>query len=272
MCKPFSRRLTPDRALAALSAPFTRILAVPPRSIAHFAAGLLLLTVVVPSARAFDHTYANWLTVLNQFVEQGRVRYSELKTQPQLLEQFVAECGRVEYAEYERWSRQERLAFVLNLYNAAVIKLLIDRWPLESVKDLGFFTSAWNIEFIPLFGHTISLGNLQHDVLRPGFKDTRTHFALCSSAASGPALRGEPYLPERVDAQLDEQVREFMTQRPTCNRFEQGTLYLSPIFDWYEMDFGKRTGIITFARIYFPEASTESRLEFTPFDWSLNGK
>ncbi|MBI5060253.1 DUF547 domain-containing protein [candidate division KSB1 bacterium] len=231
-----------------------------------------MLLQVLGSAYAFDHSYVGWSAVLSNHVHQGQVQYGELAKDRALLDGFVAEADRVPYAEFERWTRSERLAFVLNLYNAAVIQLVLNHWPLTSVKDLGFFTSPWNVEFIPLFGHTVSLGNLEHDVLRPSFKDPRTHFAICNAAVGSPRLRGDPYLPEHVDAQLDDQVRAFMTERPDCNRFADGTLTLSPIFDWYSMDFGKRAGILTFVRTYFPGAPPEPRLEYTEFDWSLNGE
>jgi hypothetical protein len=243
----------------------------PSAAVVVVAAGLLIMLLPGP-AGAFDHSYEQWGKVLAAHTAQGRVGYAELAADRADLDAFIVDCGRVPYADYERWTRQERMAFGINLYNAAMIQLMLNHWPIKSVRDFGFFTSAWNIEFIPLFGHVVSLGNLEHDVLRPSFEDVRIHFAICNSAVSSPALRSTPYLPATLDAELDDQIRVFMTARPECNRFERGTLYLSPLFDWYSTDFGKRTGAITFARVWLPAASTESRVEYTKYDWSLNGR
>jgi hypothetical protein len=108
--------------------------------------------------------------------------------------------------------------------------------------------------------------------LRPSFKDPRVHFAIANAAIGGPWLRSEPYYPEQIDDQLDDQASVFLRARPECNRLEKNTLKLSPIFDWYSQDFGKRDGILSFARTYFPDLPKNPRLEYTKFDWSLNNK
>jgi len=235
---------------------------------------ILMLFLTAYSAAAFDHSYtALHDSVLLPFVSAQEVDYEGLRLHRAPLEGFLAECSQVSFEEYRHFTRSEQMAFLINLYNAATLKLVCDHWPMQSIRDIGgILSSPWTKRFIHLFGRTVGLGQIQHDILRPEFSDPRIHFALCNAARSSPRLRSEPYLPERIEEQLEAQTVEFMTQRPELNRFEDGTLYLSPILRWYSPDFGKQTGVRSFARKYFPDVTAQTRIVYTAFDWSLNRK
>lgn len=242
---------------------------------------ILSLLVVAEFAWSFDHHYQIWGEVLTKYSANGRVDYQGLSTDRSQLDTFIVECGRVPYSDYESWALNERMAFVINLYNAAAIQLILNHWPLGrspnstigSINEIGGWTgSPWNIEFINIFGHVKGLGHLENDILRPSFKDPRIHFAIVPAALGGPWLRSEPFLPLILDDQLWQQERLFMTTRPEINRYEDERLHLSPIFDWYSRDFGLRPGIVIFARRYFSEIPEKVRIEYSRFDWSLNVK
>jgi hypothetical protein len=240
----------------------------------HIFVVLLLVVLTALPAAAFDHTYAALRdSVLTPFVSEQGVNYEDLRGRTAALDRFLEQCAQVTFEEYQHFTRAEQMAFLINLYNAATLKLVCDHWPLSSLRDTGgILSSPWTKRFIRLFGRTVGLGQIQHDILRPEFREPRIHFALCMAARSSPRLRSEPYLPERIDEQLEAQTAEFMTARHDLNRFENGTLYLSAIFRWYSPDFGKQAGVRAFARKYFPDVTAQTKIVYTDFDWSLNRK
>ncbi|MBK8130769.1 MAG: DUF547 domain-containing protein [bacterium] len=227
----------------------------------------------VSAAFAFDHTYAQYQTVLDKHVRDGSVNYSELLHDRAALDSFVASCGEVTFEQYRAFTKNEKLAYPINLYNAATMQLVIDHWPVASVQDIGgLFSSPWNKKFIRMFDHMASLGMIEHDILRADFDEPRIHFAIVCASRGCPLLRGDAYADSKMRTQLAEQERGFLTARPDCNRFENGTLYLSPIFKWYRPDFNNDDGIRTLLQLYYPEITKTTRIEYTDYDWSLNGQ
>ena len=222
----------------------------------------------------FDHTYrALDDSVLAPFVIEGGVDYAALALRRASLDRFLADCAEVSFEEYRSFTRSEQMAFLINLYNAATLQLVLDRRPARSMRDLGgLFRSPWAIRFISLFGRRVSLGNILHDVLRPEFEDPRVHFALCNASRGSPALASEPYRAETLEEQLDACARVYMLERPEMNRWDGETLYLSPLFKWYSNDFGKTPGVRVFARKYFPDVTERAPIRYTDWDWSLNSR
>ncbi len=221
-------------------------------------------------AIAFDHTYANYSAVLTKYVSNGGVEWKELKQDPSDLNAFLRECAGVTFEEYSPWMRAEKLSFLINLYNAATLKLVIDNYPISSIRNVGgFFGNPWNTEIVEIFGHLKGLGHILHEVIRPSFKEPRVHFALTLAAIDGPWLRSEPFTPEKLEAQLEEQERMYMRVRPELNRLENGVLYLSPLLDWYAEDFGKRDGILALAGRHYGEIPPGVKITYSKFSWSL---
>src|SRR3989339_404416 len=107
---------------------------------------------------------------------------------------------------------------MINLYNAAALVLILENYPVTSIKDVGgFFTSPWNKKFISLFEHTVGLGHIEHDILRSEFKEPRIHFAISCAAIGAPHLNNEPYLSSKLEQQLSDAERIFLTERPDIN-------------------------------------------------------
>lgn len=237
-------------------------------------ASFLLISLMSSAAIALDHSYrALQDSVLAPFVTAEGVDYATLSAQSAPLDHFLNACTAVSFEDYQKFSRAQQMAFLINLYNAAVLKLVCLNWPAESIRDTGgIFTSPWNKRFIRIFGRTVGLGQIQHDILRPQFADIRVHFTLCNASQSSPPLRAEPYLPERLDQQLEEQTAHYMTARPELNRLENGTLYLSKLIYWYSPDFGKTDGVRNFATRYFPGINAQTKISYSDFDWTLNRK
>ncbi len=136
----------------------------------------------------------------------------------------------------------EAFALPVNAYNAWTLKLVLDHYPLESVKDIGgWFTSPWDLETVRLGGRRLTLDELEHEIMRPRYDDPRLHMALNCASMSCLKLRADPHEGEKLDGQLDDQALEFVND-PSRNRLEGGVLRLGRIFDWYAKDFGGEAG------------------------------
>lgn len=227
----------------------------------------------------FDHGHSLLATVLTQHVRRGWVDYTALKANPKPLKDYLKVLASIKKADFDTWPEPERLAFHINLYNASTLELVIDNYPINSIKRVGgWFTSPWKLPVVSLFGEKITLHTLEHDIIRKQFNEPRVHFALVCAAVGCPPLRSEPFQADDLYAQLIDQGREFFAN-PTKNRVDpkSKTLWLSPIFKWFEEDF-TRDGQTVFdvARFHLPPdvASllvTEGfHIEYTTYNWALN--
>ena len=214
--------------------------------------------------------------LLHKYVSNGNVNYAGLKSEEDKLDQYLALLQGV---DSKTLSRKEQFAFYANVYNAWTIKLILTKYPgIESIKELGIFnTGPWKKKVVRLSGETVSLDHIEHDILRPRFKDPRVHFAVNCAAKSCPPLRSEPYLAEKLDQQLDEATRSFINN-PGSYRLEGQNLHVSRIFKWFSEDFNEDA-----LGFYIKYANAELKkklgsgpekinIKYLAYDWSLNGK
>lgn len=248
----------------------------------------IFLTFFIPSlSYAFDHTFQSWGRVLDQYVveagSESGVKYSELKKNPQDLIQFISEIKNLSQEEYNLFSQNQKLAFLINSFNALCLKLVTDNYPVKSIKQIGSFrTSAWKKNFFTLFGQPRNLHWLEFEAVRKGFHDPRINFALAYPTKGSPVLKKDPYLPDRLPQQLEEAGKDFLRD-PSKNRYDQRTktLELSKIFDWRRKEFEKQYGSLEAHVAPRMSLSAEhsnlirqgiAATRFIPYDWSLNLK
>lgn len=218
--------------------------------------------------------------VLQDCVRNARVDYAALKARPAQLDTYLHQVAAVGADDLARWPRADRLALLINLYNAQTLRLIVDHYPVASIKQIGLLPgAAWRKKIVRLGGKVISLDELEHGILRKEFQEPRVHFALVCAAKGCPPLRDEPFMPDRLDQQLQDQGRRFLSESEK-NRLEPSTrtLWLSPIFEWFAGDFtaGGRS-ITEFVKPMLPETIRnqlaglgELKVRFTEYDWSLN--
>lgn len=228
-----------------------------------------------------DHSHAAFSEILEEHVKDERVDYAALKGDPAALDSYLETLAAVPRDAFEKWDENQQMAFLINLYNAATLELIIDHYPLESIKDIGnLFKGPWKQEVVRLFGKIETLDHVEHDLLRPDYDDPRVHFAVNCASIGCPALRAEAFQASALDSQLDEQGRLFLGD-DSKNRLddENDILYLSPIFDWFEDDFTSHSGSIAkFVAPYFPAderkviLESEPEIEYTEYDWALNDR
>jgi hypothetical protein len=169
------------------------------------------------------------------------VRYAGFAKDRAALAAYLAEVSKVGEAEFRAWPKPRQAAFLVNAYNAFTVELVLTKYPdLKSIRDLGnIFASPWKKRFFPLLGRETHLDEIEHGMLRkPGaYDEPRVHFAVNCASVGCPMLREEAYVAERLDAQLEEQARRFLSDR-NRNRFDprSGKLEVSEIFKWFKED------------------------------------
>lgn len=250
-----------------------------PTSFRQLWMAVVLLPTVISTRAAFDQTHAGFDRLLKRHVRDGWVDYGQFKVDSRPLDDYLNELAAVSRAEFSHWSEKKRLAFLINLYNAATLKLIVDHYPVRSIKDIGgLFSSPWKLEVVRLFGRVTTLHTVEHDILRKQHAEPRIHFALVCAAKGCPPLRAEAYVASRLDEQLDDQVRLFLAT-PEKNRVaaKERTVYLSSVFKWFAGDFEKKSGsVLKFIEPYLPETDRRAlaggglKIRYTDYDWSLN--
>jgi hypothetical protein len=236
---------------------------------------VLVLFFVVPwKVLGFDHDYRLWNEVLTRQMTNGLVNYAAIKEDPKNLDMFVTQAAAVTEGEFKAWSPAQQLAYLINLYNAVTIQLIINDYPISSIKDIGgIFKDPWKMDRVPLFHQMVTLDYLEHDVIGKDYQDPRVHFALVYAANGSPNLRSDAYIPDSLDQQLEDQAILFLQHSPLKNHYdpETNTLYLSPIFKWYAKDFEQAAGtVIDYVKRYIPTVKDDANIKYTDFDWSLN--
>lgn len=238
------------------------------------AALLITLTISKKIVNADSPDNQLYENVLKVYVNDGLVNYSDLKSNSQDLKQYLKQTSQITKEEFSKWTKDEQLAFLINLYNAQTLRLVAENYPVKSIKDIDSETGGpWEQPVVKLFGNKISLNALEHDVIRKNYPEPRIHFALVCAALGCPALINTPYQSAILGKQLDDQTRAFLTDS-SKNSIDTSTevLTLSPIFDWFKEDFIAKSGsVIEFVNPYFNNQATEKfKIQYTNYDWSLN--
>ena len=222
---------------------------------------------------AVDHSI--YSDLLKEHVKNGQVNYHGFKSDEAKLDQYLKV---LEDTDIKRLSPNEQFAFYANAYNAWTIKLILSGYPgIKSIKDLGsLFRSPWKKKIVRIDGTVLTLDEVEHNILRPRFKDPRVHFAINCTAFSCPPLRSEPYQCGKLDQQLNDATRMFINN-PERNYLEGNTLYVSKIFKWFAEDFDH--DVVGFLSKH-AEKNFKQKLEskknslkvkYLYYDWSLNG-
>lgn len=163
----------------------------------------------------------------------------------------------------------QRIAFYINAYNIFAIKMVVDHYPLDSIRDVGsILRPVWKRRAGTLGGDDVTLDQIEHDILRK-LGEPRIHFAIVCASVSCPDLRAQAFESELLSEQLDEQVSGFLRNAQKGLEVDKGLIRVSKIFDWFEEDF-EPAGVESFIRRYRDlPANTRVRANLD-YDWSLN--
>lgn len=166
-------------------------------------------------------------------------------------------------------SNQEKLAFYINAYNILTINLILDNWPVDSIRDIGnFFQGPWDVVVLENADGQLTLDDIEHKIIRT-FGEPRIHFAVNCASLSCPDLRHEAYRAEHLDEQLDDQTKLFLSNAKGL-LIDGDRLRLSKIFDWYGEDFEVFGSLGNFIKLYRPELQFDNVRTNLRYNWNLN--
>lgn len=252
-----------------------------------------LLSLLPFSVHAdFDH--GEWDSLLREHVRvidggiATQVDYSAMAADRSVLKAYLGEVAAIPRSTFDSWPLADQLAFLINAYNAWTVEVILSEYPdINSIRDIGFFlSSAWNQDFASLFGEPVTLDEIEHDMIRGWglYQEPRIHFAVNCAAIGCPALRAEAFVGEDLEAQLEDSTKKFLADR-SRNYFDNGRMYISSIFDWYEEDFemgwGGIDSVSEFLAGYALELdidtatasklrSGDMRIRHLRYEWGLN--
>jgi len=264
---------------------------------------IALFLAALPALAQYDHTHAAWTVLLKKHVvllgdgKASQVRYADFAKDRAALKAYLGTLSQVSDAEFKAWTKAQQMAFLVNAYNAFTIEKILTRYPdLKSIRDFGtVFGNPWKDKFFKLLGREAYLDQVEHEMLRAKgvYGEPRVHFAVNCASIGCPMLREEAYVADRLDAQLEEQTRRFLSDR-SRNRYNEqsGQLEVSKIFDWFKEDWtsgyagvGANAAPIASREQFFARyaklladkpdaqekiAQQKAGLAFLDYDWSLN--
>ncbi len=235
----------------------------------------------------FDQAHAAWTEMLGGHVRGGRVDYGGWKKnaeQRAALTAYIGTLVEVTPEELANWSAEARLAFWVNVYNASVVNLIVENYPLKSIEDLTTKElKVWDRPVVALGAHLpkrpdgLSLNDVEHEILRERFADARIHAALNCAAESCPPLLDEAFRAEDLDEQLEARMRAFVNDS-TRNAFnaKKKRLELSRLFEWFAADFERDAkSVPAYVQRYAPVeyagwAGKPKKVEYLDYSWKLN--
>lgn len=237
-------------------------------------------------------------SVLTLFIVTASIGYGQINNQiwDNLLSKHVRDNGNVDYkgfindkAQLEKYldqlsanppssndSKDEKIAYWINVYNAFCIKLIVDNYPLESIQDLHptvkipGVNTIWKKDFFKIGGKDMSLHDVEHNILRERFNEPRIHFAINCASYSCPKLRNEVYKASKLNIQLQDQAIHFINN-PKKNKIEQDQVVISKIFKWFTGDFTQNGDIIDYLNKYsHTKIDEDADIDYKEYNWELN--
>jgi hypothetical protein len=275
--------------------------------VCNVAAVLLLTSSILvwttTAAAEASFSYSHYKKVLKAYVDdQGLVDYTGLKADRQSLDAFAASVAALNRQVYEKWSESQKIAFLINAYNALTLVAIVDNYPIKSsfFRGLRFpknsirqIPGVWDKLLFTVMGRKMTLDGIEHDILRTKFNEPRIHMALVCAALGCPILRNKPYTGTNLDEQLEDQACGLLKD-PKKFRIDRKNerVYLSSIFKWFGSDFLRIYGtdkkfsgfgkaeraVLNFVSNHIqPEKRDylekgEYSVEYLPYDWTLNEK
>jgi hypothetical protein len=252
-----------------------------------------------PEKQGFD--YSDFAEALKINVDDaGMVNYRKLKAEPEKLQAFITELGNLDRKDFDKWDDNEKIALWLNAYNALTLKAIIDNYPIKSSffksriypkNSIRQIAGVWDKIKFKVMGQNLTLGHIEHKILRVKFDEPGIHVAMVCAAMGCPSLRNEPYAGDKLQEQLGDQTRRFLAN-PEKFKIARADdrIYLSPIFKWFAADFVKKHGpkksigrhnkeqsaVLNFIASYLDKAQKDYalagkfKIKYLKYDWSLN--
>ena len=213
--------------------------------------------------KSIDHT--QWNILLSKYVSKdGKVNYKGFKKDEKALQKYLEVLQKS--TPSESWTKSEKLAFWINAYNAFTVQLILDHYPVKSIKDIK---NPWGKEFIVIGDENYSLEDIEHKILRK-MNEPRIHFAIVCASYSCPDLLNTAFTAENMEQQLDASAKRFVNDT-SKNTTSKDKIEISKIFDWFSGDFEKQGSLIDFINKYSTvKIDKNAKIKYKTYNWSLN--
>ncbi len=230
------------------------------------------------SSQILDHS--QWTTILSKYIDKrdgvNYFAYDEVsEADHERLENYLDELQAVTVTGL---TAAQRFAYWVNLYNALTVWVILEHYPVDSIRDISyglFSRGPWQEELVTVQNVDLTLDNIEHDILRPFYADNRIHYAVNCASIGCPNLQPEAFTIENLEDLLEKAAEEYINH-PRGVRIEGGKLIVSRIFDWYSEDFGDddEEVIEHFSEYAADKLNTRlegfERIDRYEYDWTLN--
>lgn len=209
--------------------------------------------------------HSQWNSLLAKYVDDnGNVTYKAFQNDAVALDEYLNHLA--ENSPKKEWAKNEKLAYYINLYNAATVKLILDNYPTKSIKDIK---NPWGKDWVKTGDGVLSLGDIEHKILRK-MNEPRIHFAINCASFSCPKLLNKAFTPAQMEAQLQEVTFDFINDE-TRNNISKEEMQLSNIFRWYKKDFTENSSLADYIKPYTEvEINSDTDIGYLEYNWNLN--
>lgn len=228
------------------------------------------------SSKSKPITHEDWDSLLKTYITaNGLVDYQGFQSDRKKLDSYLQKLSS-HHPNDKNWSKEEQLTYWMNAYNAFTVELILENYPLESIKDvvsgpsIAFVSSPWDIKFIEIEGAIYDLNNVEHNFLRKRLEEPRIHFGINCASISCPNLPPFAFEANKVYEQLDELAKGFINNTQK-NKITVDKIQISKIFKWFGSDFTKNGTLIDFLNRYSnTPINAKAEIEHLDYDWNLN--
>lgn len=222
--------------------------------------------------------HSAWQQILNRYLNTkhhsgiNRFNYRSLKASKRNSHKLNAYIRYLESIDPRRYSKAVQKAYWINLYNALTVKVILDNYPISSIKKIGWFGSGpWNNKYVTVVGKSLSLNNIEHNILRPIWRDNRIHYAVNCASLGCPNLAAKAYTSTNTEILLNNAAKDYINHKRGV-QFKNGKLIISSIYKWYKVDFGNvKKHLIKYAKPRLAKQLRNYRGSFNyNYNWNLN--
>lgn len=225
---------------------------------------------LIPEPVLLKADHSNWDGLTQKYVDAtGKVNYKGMKAELSKIKIYLEHLKN--NSPKKEWSKNEKLAYWINLYNASTVYLIASNYPVASITKING-GKPWDKKFVKSGTKVYTLNEVENTIVRPQFKDPRIHAVLNCAAVSCPKLLNRAYFPEKLNSQLDKQTRAWVNDK-TKNVIAPQKVKISQIFDWYATDFAKSGGVLKFINKYLQNKIIivpEAKITYFEYNWELN--
>jgi hypothetical protein len=253
----------------------------------------IILLIFPFSASAADFDYKHYAQILNKYVHEGKTikgiklnvidykgLFKESQNTSSDYSKFLKQLS--QFNPKSLGTREDKIAFWINVYNIGAMKMIIDHYPVDSIRSrkISFIKNPWKKKILNINGTSYSLGQIEHEILLGKYRAKTAHFAIVCASLSCPDIIKDVYRGTSLKSQLEQQARIFINNKTKGLVIDRAKniVYVSKIFKWDEKNFSRGADdIISFITLYIDNAKDRQylqkkkyKLEFSDYAWDVN--